>query len=130
MKQWIKFILVVWAVLLGVQAAQAVSGLVLYTDTIDTGKTLIPNMPLEVASNTLGFYCEYTKDRKNVTITAIVADSKVTTIKNIIKTDGDKIKVVKETKQAEITPTITATIVIDSTATPVKLKGTKNEKTK
>jgi hypothetical protein len=86
----------------------------IYTSTIDTGKTLIPNIDKDLLKDANGYSCEYTKDRKGVTITADVKS--VNLSKVIIKIDSkkDKVKLISNTATSKAlpTPTITPTITI------------------
>jgi hypothetical protein len=75
---------------------------------IDTGKTLNPDLPVAIASNTLSYSCQCSKDRKGCTITAEVASNKKKAVSTALVTSASKISNI--TSKAKPTPTVTATV--------------------
>jgi len=91
----------------------------IYTSTIDTGKTLIPNIDKDLLKDANGYSCEYTKDRKGVTITADVKSVNTAKVLTQIDTKKNTVKLISNTATSKALPTPTIT---PTTTTGVKQK--------
>ena len=92
-------------------------------DTIDTGKTLCPNLKKEVEQNMLWYTCAYSTNRKTATLTICIQDDvKEKDIKDKVKADV-KAKITKS--ELKPTPTMTATVVPVATVNTTKEKKQK-----